>query len=59
MQINPPNNVQVITLGVKCLGCGHTWGIRLDIYGEDIPEHRYVCEICRKAEIPVPESIGV
>jgi hypothetical protein len=48
------DQIEAITLGVKCKRCGHTWGIRLNGKTDltQIPFNYLICENCvRKANI--------
>lgn len=50
MKLIIPNEVEVITIGLKCPKCGNTWGIRMDRFRGDIPLSRFVCENCLEKE---------
>ena len=43
------SNIEIITIGLKCLRCGKTWGVNLrgkEIY--ELPVGRFICEDCNK-----------
>ncbi len=42
------NELELITLGVKCSRCGHTWGIRLKGKTDlrEISLNFFICENC-------------
>jgi hypothetical protein len=47
---NEKKEVEIITLGVKCKKCGHTWGVRLDKQKslDNLSPLLFVCETCLK-----------
>lgn len=43
------SSVEIITIGLKCLQCGKTWGVNLrgkEI--QELPIGRFICESCNK-----------
>jgi predicted nucleic-acid-binding Zn-ribbon protein len=51
------SNIEVITIGVRCKDCGHTWGVRLhgEIDMSKINLKRFMCDKCLEKSIEQPE----
>jgi hypothetical protein len=50
LEILQIRSIELITLGVKCAECGHTWGVRLNGKTDlaTIPMKFLICENCLK-----------